>query len=179
MRWTGSRRAGPAEPPLKGPGYLPRRTKGKNVFGVLILLLVLAGVWQYQWMKRIRQKGAKDVVPPVFAEQLSRWMLHKKGLDPEPVSLEVLGAEKIDCGACMGSGRSLAGGGENEICPICQGVGFHMIRRFDSADRICPACGGMGRVEMPDTGAVDTCPRCDGRGLIRNPPRPDSAPDGN
>ena len=42
-----------------------------------------------------------------------------------------------------------------------------LIRRLDSNDDLCPACGGMGRWESPDTGAVDTCPRCQGRGLVR------------
>jgi DnaJ-class molecular chaperone len=54
------------------------------------------------------------------------------------------------------------------MCPICLGLGFHMIKRFDASDRICPLCAGMGRVALPDTGVIGTCPRCEGRGLVRS-----------
>jgi hypothetical protein len=180
LRRTGARRGGRADNTLNGPIYRPRRPRGKRVYGFLIALLVVGGgVLQYQWMQRVRQQGATEVVPPAFAEQIGRWMLAGKGLAPDGGSLapSADGAEKIICENCMGSGNVLSELGERSICPICQGVGFHMIRRFDPADRICPFCSGMGRVELPDTGEVGTCPRCDGRGLVRS--QMDLAPAGN
>lgn len=148
---------------------------------LVILVAVIAVVLQTSWMDRIKRTGGKDVVPPAFAEKLSRWMLKSKGLDPESLAaLNAQGVEKIQCETCLGTGNSLSAAGRKDICPICLGVGFHVIRRLDPADRICPACSGMGRTELPDTGQVGTCPRCGGRGLIRTggagsaPP-----PDGN
>lgn len=54
------------------------------------------------------------------------------------------------------------------ICPQCFGVGHHLVRRMDDADRLCPACIGMGRVQDPSNRTWRTCERCDGRGLIRD-----------
>lgn len=180
LRWTGARRPGATGGALNAGGYLPRRAQRKGVYGGLVVLFVLAGmILQSLWMRQVREEEAADIIPQSFAEKLNRWMLQKKGLAPEPAAGEARGLEKIDCNACMGTGTALAGDGRKDMCPICQGVGFRMVRRFDPADRICPACGGMGRMEMPGTGAVDTCPRCAGRGLILSRPAPAGAPDGN
>lgn len=150
------------------------------MFGGLIALLVVVGfILQYQWMKRARQEGAADIAPNTLAEKISHWMLEQKEPEAESAVREADGTEKIFCEACLGTGTVLSGGDAKEICPICQGVGYHMVRRFDPADRICPACGGMGRLAMPDTGAVETCPRCTGRGLIRSQVPAEAAPDAN
>jgi hypothetical protein len=180
LRRTGARRDGPADDALKSRRFMPRRSKGKNVFGGLIAILVVIGFFlQLQWMKAVRQKGAAEIAPNALAEKISLWMLENKEREPTSIVEDTGGAEKIMCEACMGTGTVLSGSGPKEICPICQGVGFHMIRRFDPADRICPACGGMGRLQMPDTGVVDTCPRCAGRGLIRGQAKPAAPPDGD
>ena len=144
-------------------------------------MLVLVGfILQSLWMQRVRERSAADIIPNTFAEKLTRWMLYKKGLAPaQTAPLATPGAEQIPCGVCMGTGSMLAPDGSKGICTICQGVGFRVVRRFDAADRICPFCGGMGRVELPDTGVVGTCPRCDGRGLIRSRAEAESGPDGN
>jgi hypothetical protein len=171
----------PKDSALNDRVFMPRRSKGgKRVYGALILLLVLGGgLLQFQWMQHIRETGKTDMVPNVLAEKLSRWMMQKSGipLEDSALSSDAQGIEKIVCETCMGTGRVLSGPGEKEICPICLGVGFHMVRRFDPADRICPLCAGMGRVERPDTGEVAVCPRCNGRGLVRS--QMDSAPAGN
>ena len=145
---------------------MPRRAKGKRVYGTVILLLVLGGGYlQFQWMDKAHKP---DVVPNVLAEKVGRWMMQKRGISPhdETLTSSVAATERVPCETCMGSGKALASGGK-EICPICLGVGFHTIRRFDSTDRICPYCAGMGRAAMPDTGEVGSCPRCQGRGLVQ------------
>jgi DnaJ-class molecular chaperone len=43
-----------------------------------------------------------------------------------------------------------------------------MVRQFDAADRLCPACAGMGRVDLMDGSGAVTCPRCEGRGMIQS-----------
>lgn len=130
-------------------------------------------------MQHAKETGAIHLDSQGLASKLSLWMLQKKGLDEKSGSMDEAGIEKIVCGTCMGSGTTPSADGRKAVCRICQGVGFHMIRRFDPADRFCPACGGMGRVEMPDSGEVGNCPRCDGSGLIRSWAGRDSAPDGN
>ena len=137
------------------------------MYGVLILILVVGGgLMQFHWMQTARKA---NTVPDAFAEKLARWMMLKKGLSPEEVGLETgaPGVEKLPCQNCLETGSVLADGGGREICPVCLGVGFHLIRRLDSAERICPNCAGMGRALQPDTGKYGTCPRCDGRGLVR------------
>lgn len=149
---------------------MPRRkSRGRVYGGVILVTVILAFILQFQWMQRVRESGATDLVQNSFARKISNWMLRRKGLAPEDTGTEAHqpGVEKITCATCMGTGMQMNPDGKEKICPICQGVGFRMVRRFDAAERQCPACAGMGRVEMPDTGEVETCPRCNGRGLIR------------
>lgn len=154
--------------------YRMRRGASKNVYGLLIVaMVVIAFVLQYNWMQQIRQTGAEGIAPNTLAEKLSRWMLQKRGIaTDDPAVYGQVGTERVLCETCMGTGAILPESGAPIPCAICQGVGFRMIRRFDAADRICPACAGMGRVEMPDTGIVGTCPRCDGRGLVQSTAAP-------
>ncbi len=159
---------------------MPRRAKGKNVFGGLIALLVVVAFFlQLQWMRHARESDAATIAPNSLAEKISQWMVETKAPEAGAREMDLNGAEKISCEVCMGTGTVLSGKDATEFCPICLGVGYHMIRRLDPADRICPACGGMGRLDMPDTGAVEVCPRCSGRGLIRSQNVPAPAPDGN
>ncbi len=143
-------------------------------------LLVVAGFFlQLNWMQQARKKTAPDMVMPGgFADKLGRWMLMKRGMDPNAVT-GAPGVETIECGYCLGTGHVLSDESRQAICPICQGVGSRLIRRLDEYDRICPLCAGMGRTELPDTGRIDTCPRCGGRGLVRSQIGNASAPDEN
>ena len=180
LRRTGARRGGRPRPALTGRAFQPRQPKGKGAYVALMALVVVAGFFlQLNWMQQARKKTAPDlVVPGGFADKLGRWMLMKKGVDPNSMS-GAPGVETIECGFCMGTGNLLSDESRETICPICQGVGSRLIRRLDENDRICPFCGGMGRAKLPDTGQFDTCPRCGGRGLVRRPPPADSAPGEN
>jgi len=156
-----------------------RRSRGKTVYSGVIFLLVVVGFFmQFHWMNQVRESGNTDsVVSGEFASRLRDWMLRKKGLPSDTLSTEAQSAEKIPCETCMGSGTFLSPDGEREICPICLGVGFHMIRRFDPEERLCPFCSGMGRAFSLDTGEAETCPRCKGRGLILSHRSPDVVPE--
>ena len=132
-------------------------------------LVVVAGFFlQLNWMQRIRQRDLSEVAPNSMASKLGQWMLRQKGVESD-ASLRAPGIETIECENCQGTGSILSEEGFQGVCPICQGVGSRLVRRLDSSEYVCPACVGMGRVELPDTGEVGTCPRCGGRGLIRNP----------
>ena len=156
--------------------FAPIEPKGKRVYGVLIVILIIGGgILQFNWMQKVRETGAADVMPQPLAEKLSQWMMAKMGIPREGGAAGEPGVEKIVCESCMGTGAALSAEGQKSMCPVCQGVGFRMIRRLDPADRICPHCAGMGRTELPG-GGVGTCPRCDGRGLVRRPA--ESAPAG-
>jgi hypothetical protein len=149
--------------------YGGRRRSGKNVYGMLIVVMVVvAFVLQFHWMQKVRETGGANIAPNTLAEKLSRWMQRRRGVPlDETKVLGQIGTERIACEACAQTGALFNETGQPVPCAICQGVGFRMVRRFNDADRICPACGGMGRVEMPDTGRVETCPRCEGRGLVQ------------
>lgn len=153
---------------------------------VITLLVIGGGILQFDWMQRARRAaGSEDLISNPVADKIGRWMLEKRGLGPGGGGdvlgglAEAPGVERIICETCMGTGEAPAVDGMPGICPVCQGVGFRMIRRFDAADRLCPLCAGMGRVELPDTGVVDTCPRCGGRGLVRSQPEPQPPPAGD
>ena len=76
---------------------------------------------------------------------------------------------KMRCDHCHRTGLVKDSDAEDgfSMCPVCQGVGYHCVRRLDERDALCPACAGMGRIQDPVTGEFRTCRRCDGRGLIR------------
>jgi hypothetical protein len=78
--------------------------------------------------------------------------------------------DRLSCDVCGGTGVARDAADEDilVICPSCFGVGSHYIRRIDKSDRLCAACGGMGRVKAE--GEYRTCRRCDGRGLTRDAP---------
>ena len=147
---------------------MPRQRGSKNVYLGLIVALVMVGfVLQFQWMQRVRSGEASDITPNILAEKFSLWFFGKHG-DAGSPGKEAPGVERITCNNCSGTGSLLTWSREPEMCPVCQGVGFRMIRRFDPADRLCPACGGMGRVDVLDGTGVGTCPRCGGRGMIHS-----------
>ena len=153
-----------------------RQSKGKGVYFALMFLLVMVGfILQLNWMRGIREQEASEVDSHILSSKLGQWMLRQRGVGGEAAA--PAGVETVECGACQGTGQILGEGGKQEICPICQGAGMRLIRRFDAAERICPACGGMGRGESLDTGEVVTCPRCGGRGFIRSAAGGEAAPD--
>ena len=77
---------------------------------------------------------------------------------------------RIPCDYCgeLGTVRNPQRHEKMDVCPVCFGVGYHVIRKFDKHDTLCPLCGGAGRVVDESSGYAQTCPRCDGRGVIRN-----------
>jgi hypothetical protein len=180
LRWTGARRDGHADAGLTRRVVRRRRNRSGVYGGLIFVFVTVAFILQFQWMQRVRRSGQTDIVPESFASAIRSWMLRRSGIAPEEYdpSLEQFGIERRDCATCMTSGTVTGPDGQAGICPVCLGVGFRMIRRFDAADDLCPACAGMGRVELPDTGEVGVCPRCTGRGLIRRQGPAAAAADG-
>ena len=156
-------------PSLAPPGYpfATPQPKGKGpVVAVIGLLVILGFFLQLNWMQRARENT--DIPANSFADKLGQWMLQQKGAEPVAGGgTGAPGVESIECDRCFGTGGVLSPDSKREICPICVGVGSRLIRRLDPNDVKCPACGGMGRMVLPDTGEVGTCPRCQGRGLIQ------------
>ena len=160
-----SRRTGAPPRPLTPFGGKAPAPKGKSVTVALMFVLVVAGFFlQLNWMQRAKQNA--DIPANSFADKLGQWMLKQKGVSPGGET-GAPGVESIECDRCFGTGGVLSPEGQRNICPICLGVGSRLIRRIHPDDYKCPACGGMGRMVLPDTGEVGTCPRCQGRGLIR------------
>ena len=160
-----SRRTGAPPRPLTPFGGKAPAPKGKSVTVALMFVLVVAGFFlQLNWMQRAKQNA--EIPPDGFGAKLSQWMLNQRGAGAG-VPAGAPGVETIECDRCFGTGGVLSPDSKREICPICVGVGSRLIRRLDPNDVKCPACGGMGRMVLPDTGEVGTCHRCQGRGLIR------------
>jgi DnaJ-class molecular chaperone len=107
----------------------------------VIMICFVALVYQYKWMKENKFRYGSN-----FA------------------------VERIPCGHCARTGLVPSREYETGItfCPQCLGLGGHYIKRIDDYDALCPACGGMGRVEDLETGKFRYCRRCNGRGLIRS-----------
>ena len=162
-----SRRNGTASRPVTPLGFKAPAPKGKSVTVALMFVLVIAGFFlQLNWMQRAKRTA--EIPPDGFASKLGDWMLAQKGAGKAAGTAPgAPGVETIECDRCFGTGGVLSADNKREICPICLGVGSRLIRRLDPDDVKCPACGGMGRMVLPDTDEVGTCPRCQGRGLIR------------
>jgi DnaJ-class molecular chaperone len=96
--------------------------------------------------------------------QQSQWIAQNR-----PRFYRFSSVDRIECDYCGGTGviEKQDQIREFEMCPICFGVGGHLVRYMDKQDKLCPACGGMGRLYDYDTGQARTCERCRGRGLIR------------
>lgn len=75
--------------------------------------------------------------------------------------------KRIECDHCarVGVVRDEHDSRIMKMCPVCFGVGYHSVRRFDDQDAICAACGGMGRLES--SGIWRNCERCGSRGVYR------------
>lgn len=148
--------------------YKMRGQGGKKVHMGLLIVIVLVGlVAQFRWMQRMKQGESGDVAPNILLEKFGLWFSGKLG-GAGGAGSDVSGVKQVTCNNCSGTGSLLSWSGEREICPICQGVGFRMVRQFDAADRLCPACAGMGRVDLMDGSGVATCLRCEGRGMIQS-----------
>jgi len=143
-----------------------------------VVVGLVAALLQFRWMQKVRARGPDSITPNSLAQKLSEWMLKRRGieLEPAPVVMGERGTERVPCTACGETGVVLGPDGTRQPCPICQGVGFRIIRWFDADERKCPLCAGMGRTVLPGTDEVDTCPRCGGRGIIRRGAQP-AAPD--
>lgn len=142
-----------------------------------MVLVVVGGFFlQLNWIQRTKREGAADLAPNAIADRLGKWMLEQRGGDAAvSAPVNAPGVQTITCFNCQGMGYIFTADGQREMCPICQGVGSHLVRHLDPADELCPGCAGMGRTILADTGEAVTCPRCNGRGLIRRPAA-DSAP---
>lgn len=125
-------------------GFLnPSRGKSQVITAFILALLPFLALLQGLWVVR-----------------------HEDELRPFMLQFQI---EKVDCDHC--GGRGILRDDDNpmnvQLCPICQGVGSHQVRKLDRRkEALCPACAGMGRLIDRD-GAARECRRCGGRGLIR------------
>ena len=130
--------------------------------------MAAAFVLQFLWMQRVRREGPESIAPNSLAEKISRWMMQKRGLVVEESGLTgPSGVGQVSCSTCSGTGFVYSEGGEPIPCSICDGVGGRMLRVLHDDDQQCPACAGMGRVRLEESGEIMLCPRCGGRGLVR------------
>jgi len=91
-----------------------------------------------------------------------------RGLTTIDKDLFKIQAQRVICEHCDGRGvyRPPSAPKAVALCPVCFGLGSHLVRRLDDNDELCPACGGMGRVADASGEMADTCERCGGRGLV-------------
>jgi hypothetical protein len=142
--------------PMKSkPVPRPLRTArhSNRYVGPVLLLCVLALILQVYWMQQ--QRAAWSERDTGVA-----------GLDAELIDrLQSRTIHLYECEHCVGNGLVEEAGAPATLCPICFGVGYHPGRMATEAERMCLACGGMGR-RFNDAGEVDFCGRCAGRGVI-------------
>lgn len=107
------------------------------------------------------------LIPAMFVVAVMQWRWIAKNKSILSPTRAVWYVERLPCDLCGQTGML-----RDEIppyalrrCPICMGRGGSYIRKLDGLDVICPACGGMGRLDDGLEGRW--CGRCGGRGLIR------------
>lgn len=155
------------------------RKKGRGCgtsIGILIAVAIAAFFLQYRWMQGVREKNKDDLISEgnPFAQKVQEMMLKQKGLllPPEEAPSSIPSGSSlvkhISCHVCLETGRLMTADGMMMTCPVCKGVGYHVVRYFTGEERLCPACSGMGRAPQED-GTYAPCSRCDGRGLLDAP----------
>lgn len=109
------------------------------------------------------------VVGIIFVILQRQWVLrNEEQFAPYTLLSQV---QKVQCDHCGGTGLLKGSNGVQVVlCPVCFGVGSHLVRKTGTADVLCPACGGMGRLIDARTGEARFCKRCGGRGLITTEP---------
>lgn len=143
-------------PPAVRPSIRHRRpVREPNRFVVPIIIIgIIALIMQMYWMQE-------------------HWARVARRDDHTPLDMALIDKLKAriltvyECEYCLGSG-SLDDPdipGERIMCTICQGVGYNTTRRYTEDDRMCIACGGMGRRYGPE-GEAQQCERCKGRGMV-------------
>lgn len=136
-------------------GYRRRMPKRNNPYiGLVIVVGFVALVMQAYWMQKnwgtVRTESPMYDADPEFFKKLSARVIHL-----------------YECEYCQGNGM-VTDSEQSELrvmCPICYGVGYHATRRFGDQERMCIACGGMGRLRSED-GDFNNCVRCGGRGIV-------------
>jgi len=129
----------------------PVRQPNKYV-GPIIMVGILALVLQLMWMNRHWGELTRQEYTAFDASLIDK-------LKAKIIHL-------YECEYCRGNGLldDPDEPGERILCEICWGVGYHATRRYTEGDRMCLACGGMGRRYDDHEHAVP-CTRCEGRGI--------------
>jgi hypothetical protein len=142
-----------------------------KTFLVFVAFIALAGfaVWQHmtisslnEQMASLTQRSNSSTTPRVRSRTTPK---------SQPGELK-----KIICPLCHGEksvtyippGRDLLHK-EIEVCPVCLGVGYRMLR-VPPGYMPCPDCKGMGIVYLPPVAGQrvrsDNCSRCGATGLV-------------
>ncbi len=122
------------------------------IFIVGVIAVLLQIYWmQHNWREMTRRHDAVVFDEEFFELWQAKFLTH------------------YECEYCQGSGLldDPDAPGERMLCPICWGVGYHATRRHAEGDRMCLACGGMGRhYDDDDDEEAVFCSRCEGRGIV-------------
>ena len=51
-------------------------------------------------------------------------------------------------------------------CPVCNGLGKRLVKKFNDNEVLCPVCDGMGYRVSDDLEKPSPCPRCHGIGVL-------------
>lgn len=119
------------------------RWKQQLVISLLFPLILVVAWMQWKW---VSEQG------PQLFRMKGTWFL-----------------ERIPCDVCGQTGFltiTSSGRSQRVICPVCMARGAYFVRRTSTLEKLCPACGGLGRVfDEPDS--AHWCERCGGRGLVQ------------
>ena len=111
----------------------------------------------------MKQGESGDVAPNILLEKFGLWFSAKLGARGRQrrVGREASYVQQLLWNR-QPAGRAVSGN------VLFAKAWLSMVRQFDAADRLCPACAGMGRVDLMDGSGAVTCPRCEGRGMIQS-----------
>lgn len=116
---------------------------------------------------QVKQGRSNNFILPVALLVILFLVGQRYWLDDNKYLFLPFSTSRMNCEVCQKTGivRDRDNSQIKLMCPSCFGVGYHIFRRFDDRDAICPACGGMGRTDID--GDWGLCERCDGRGIFR------------
>lgn len=127
----------------------------------------MIGLFKTLTKGQVKKNRSNNFIIPVALLVMLFLVGQRYWLDDNKYLFLPFSTSRMNCEECQKTGivRDKDNQQIKKMCPSCFGVGYHIFRRFDERDAICPACGGMGRTDID--GEWGLCERCDGRGIFR------------
>lgn len=140
-----------------------------KTLAAFIIVLVGVVVWQYTKISDLNEQVAAANKQISLLEE----RLRPRPQAPKPTPKPTSDVQHVICPLCHGLQVVLYNGGRNkDNCPLCvigsMPVGYRDVR-VDADHKLCPNCGGMGKITVDPKShppRTESCVLCAGIGVV-------------